>query len=90
MGIKVNIPYFLQHLTNGVELAEVNGSTVGECLKHLVEQFPLIEERLFDEQGKLLIYFNIYVNGESAYPEELAKPVKDGDELHIAFLIGGG
>lgn len=90
MSIKVNIPYFLQHLTNNVEVAEVNGTTVGECLKHLVEQFPLIEERLFDEQGKLPIYFNIYVNGESVYPEELTKPVKDGDELHIAFLIGGG
>jgi hypothetical protein len=23
-------------------------------------------------------------------PEELAKPVKDGDELHIALIIDGG
>jgi len=25
-----------------------------------------------------------------AYAEELAKPVKDGDEIHIIYIIGGG
>ena len=32
----------------------------------------------------------IHAQGESAYPEELAKPVKNGDKLHVIFLIGGG
>jgi molybdopterin converting factor small subunit len=32
----------------------------------------------------------IYVNMESSYPEELAKPVKDGDELYIVIIISGG
>ncbi|MBI2979332.1 MAG: MoaD/ThiS family protein [Chloroflexi bacterium] len=32
----------------------------------------------------------IYVNEESAFPEELARPVKDGDELHIVTMIAGG
>ena len=90
MSIKVNIPYLLQYLTNGGKVAEVNGSTVGECLKHLAEQFPLIEKALFDEHGKLISYLDIYVNGESAYPEELGKPVKPGDELDILFMIDGG
>jgi len=38
----------------------------------------------------LLNYVDIYVNQESSYPEELAKPVKDGDELHITMIIAGG
>ena len=29
-------------------------------------------------------------NGESTYPEELAKRVKDGDELNIVLMIAGG
>jgi len=90
MSIKVNIPLFLQPVTGGVKVAEVSGSTVGECLKHLVEQFPLIEKELFDVNGKLPGYYDIYVNGESTYPEELAKPVKDGDELHMLVMIDGG
>ena len=71
-------------------MAEVNGDTVGKCLKHLTEQFPPLENQLFSEQGKLLYYIDIYVNGLSSYPEELDKPVKDGDELSIRFIIGGG
>lgn len=90
MSIKVNIPHLLQHLTDGRRIVEVNGSTVGECLKHLVEQFPLIQEALFDEHGKLNSYLDIYVNEESTYPEDLAKPVRFGDELDIIFMIDGG
>lgn len=90
MSIKINIALSLQHATNGVKMAEVSGNTVGECLIHLTEQFPLIKEQLFNEQGKLDPFIDIYVNSESAYPEELAKQVKDGDELSILFLVGGG
>ena len=90
MSIKVNIHQTLRHLTNGQGTAEVNGSTVGECLNELVHQFPGMETRLFDKKGKLLNYVDIYVNTESSYPEELAKPVKDGDELSITLMIAGG
>ena len=90
MAITVKIPVHLQHFTNNLDTAEVNGNTVGQCLDHLVKQFPDIEEALFDENGNLLEYVDIYINGESAYPEELAKPVKDGDELSIILIIGGG
>ena len=90
MSIKVMISAYLQRFTNHTEVVEVNGSTVGECLKHLGEQFPLVEERLFDRQGKLLIHFNIYVNEKSVYPHNPDKPVRDGDEIRIVTTIGGG
>ena len=90
MSIKVNIPYFFHHLTNGVKATEVNGSTVGECLKHLVKQFPSIEKAIFDENSKLHSYLEIYINEESAYPRELTKPVKPGDELYILLMVDGG
>jgi molybdopterin converting factor small subunit len=90
MSIKVNINPGLYQYTNNQRIAEVNGNTVGQCLNHLVKQFPGIEKGLFDKNGKLLNYVDIYVNGESAYPEELAKPVKDGDELHIVITVAGG
>lgn len=90
MSIKIDIPSYLQPFTNSLEMVEANGSTVGECLKHLVEQFPGMEKMLLAKNGKLFDYVNIYINGEDAYPDELAKPVKDGDELHILYIIGGG
>ena len=91
MGVRINIPLFLQRLVpNDVKISEVNGNTAGECLRHLVEQFPIIEKELFDKNGKLAPSIDIYVNKESTYPEELSKPVKDGDELDILIIIGGG
>jgi len=89
MSIKIKVSLDLRRLINHTEVVEVNGSTVGECLKHLVEQFPLFGDRLFSKQG-LLLYVNIYVNGENAYPESLAKPVRDGDEISITNVLGGG
>ena len=90
MSVKLNIHSFFSHLTNGQDVAEVNGSTVGQCLEQLVARFPETKNWLFGKDGKLLDLVDIYVNLESAYPEELAKPVKDGDELHILVIMSGG
>lgn len=90
MSIKVDIPSYLQSLTGNMEVVEIAGSTVGECLSQLVKQFPDVEKMLFARNGKLFDYVGIYINKEDAYPDELARAVKDGDELKILYIIGGG
>ncbi len=90
MSIKINIPSYMQSFTDNMRIVEVNGSTVGECLNHLVKQFPGIKKRLFSKKGNLFENIIISINGESAYLEQLAKPVKDGDDLNIVLIIGGG
>tara|TARA_B100000315_G_C14361964_1_gene488874 strand:+ start:360 stop:632 length:273 start_codon:yes stop_codon:yes gene_type:complete len=90
MSIKINIPSYMQSFTNNMKAVEVNGNTVSECLNHLIKQFPGIKKQLFSKNDNLFESILISVNGESAYPEQLAKPVKDGDELKIIFIIGGG
>ncbi|UCF72159.1 MAG: MoaD/ThiS family protein [Deltaproteobacteria bacterium] len=90
MSIKVNIHQNLRHLTNDLSTVEVSGTTVGECLNDLVGQFPGLKKYVFDKKNRLLNYVDVYVNLESSFPEELAKPVKDGDELDITLIIAGG
>jgi molybdopterin converting factor small subunit len=90
MSIKIDIPSYLRPFTNNRGVAEVGGSTVGECLNHLVKQFPDLEKMLFAENGELGRSVGIYVNGEDAYPQELARPVKDGDELYLLYVLAGG
>jgi len=90
MTIKANIHPVLQHYTDDRDVVEVKGTNVGECLNDLVRQYPGIERGLFNKQGRLLNYVDIYVNLQSAFPEELTKPVKDGDELQIVMMIAGG
>lgn len=91
MSVKVKIFYpHLQQYTDNQEVVEVNGSTVGECLGDLVKQFPGIEKGIFDEHGQLINYVYFFINGKGTYPTDLAKPVRDGDELTIALLLAGG
>jgi molybdopterin converting factor small subunit len=90
MSIKVHIHPSLQYITDDRETVEVNGSTVGECFINLVEEYPALDEWLYEEKKKLSKYIDIFVNDESAYPEELLRPVKDGDEIYILMQIAGG
>ncbi|MFH0821107.1 MAG: MoaD/ThiS family protein, partial [Pseudomonadota bacterium] len=90
MTVKIHIPPFLRHFTDELTSVDVAGATVGECLTHLMRHFPSFEKRLFLGPGNLIHSVDIYVNRESAYPEELSKPVRDGDELHIVLVLAGG
>ena len=90
MSAKINIPSYLQPYTNDAQVVEVNGSSVNECLNHLTKQFPDMRKMLFTKEGKLLDYVSIYVDGNFTYADELTKPVKDGDELQILYILGGG
>ena len=90
MSIRVNIHQNLRHLTNDLGMVQVNGKTVGECLNDLIAQFPRLRKYIFDKSNKLLNYVEVYVNQESSYPDELAKPVHPGDELDITLIIAGG
>jgi molybdopterin synthase sulfur carrier subunit len=90
MSVKINIPSYLQPYTGGYEVVEATGSTIGECLDNLIQQFPDISKAVFTEEGKLLDYVSVYLNGEFADAADLAGSVNDGDELHILYLLGGG
>ncbi|MFC2070095.1 molybdopterin synthase sulfur carrier subunit [Chloroflexota bacterium] len=83
MSVKVHVSCNLEHFTNNIEVVDVAGSTVGDCLKDLAGKFPGIETGLFANDGKLLDGLDIWVNTESSFPLELLKPVKDGDALYI-------
>jgi molybdopterin converting factor small subunit len=71
-------------------VVEVEGNTVSECLNQLIKQFPGMEKALFAKKDKLLNIVEVYVNHVSAYPNELVKPVKDGDEIHLVIMLAGG
>ena len=90
MAVRVNIHKTHRQFTNGLAVVEVEGRTVGDCLKELVGKFPSMKQALFDKKGRLLNVIEIYVNMASTYPEELAKRVKDGDEIQILVMLAGG
>ncbi len=90
MSVTINIPVFLQNFAGDKDSHQAEGSTVGEALLNLCQQYPEVKRLLFDKQGQLFSYIGIYLNGTDAYPDELAKPVNDGDVIHVLMLIAGG
>jgi len=86
MSIKVGIDPSLLHLTNGNEVAEVEGKTVGQCLDSLRVRFPDLDSVLFQRE-QVWSDIGIFLNNKSTY---LSQSVKDGDELAILMPLGGG
>ena len=90
MSVKVNVYYFLPHLTNDQEEIEVNGSTIGQCLEQLINIFPKAREWLFGKDGKISNFLDIYINLEMVDPHDLTRQVDDGDVIHIVMMLTGG
>ena len=90
MSIRIHIHATHRQFTNGQEVVEVEGKTVGECLNHLIQQFPGMEKAIFVRKDKLHNIVEVYINHTSVHPNELVKPVKDGDEIHLIIMLAGG
>ncbi len=90
MSVKVHIHTTHRQYTDGLEVVDIKGNTVGDCLNHLVQQFPGMESALFAKKDKLHNTIEVYVNHATAYPNELMKPVKEGDEIHLVVMLAGG
>ena len=90
MSIDIHIHKTHRSLTGGLDVVEAEGTTVGECIDHLLKQYPGMREKLFDKKGGLRNFIEIYLNMESAYPDELKKPVRPGDVIHLTILLAGG
>ena len=88
MSIKTTLHPFLN---DGKEVQlEVNGNTVGECIKTILKQYPAMEKKMFDKNGKLKGYVEILINGQGIGTNELAHPIKDGDTMAILVFLSGG
>ena len=91
MPVKVRIPTPLRTLTNGVDIAEVGGATVGEMLKELSAKFEGMDKRLFKQPGELNRFVNVYVNGQDVrYLDGLATAVAERDEVRLLPAMAGG
>lgn len=90
MAVSVKIPAQLRAATGGEGEAEASGSTVGEVLDSLFEQFSGLRERIC-ENGDLRRFVNVYVGGEDIrFLSGLDTDVSDGDEVTILPAVAGG
>ena len=90
MSIEMQLPSVFSRYADDKTSVNVEGSTIGECLLDLTRQHPKLANLLLNKDSSLLHTYSVFINGESTYPDEMNKPVKDGDKLHIVLIIHGG
>ena len=90
-SVSIRIPTQLRPLAGGQATVSVVGATVNEVLKQLDAAHPGFEDRLFDEQGKLRRFVNVFVAEEDIrFLDGLDTPVPDGSTISIVPAVAGG
>ena len=88
---KILVPTPMQRYTMNKEEVEVGGATVAHALQHLAENYPDIRKHLFNDDGSLRAFVNVYVNDEdSRHLQAGETPITDADTLTIVPSIAGG
>ncbi|MDR2354016.1 MAG: MoaD family protein [Deltaproteobacteria bacterium] len=91
MAVKLLIPAALRGFTERNPELELIGATVGEILQSLVTKYPDIKNHLYNENGELRSFVNIFLGEFNIKDiEGLKTKVKDGDTLMIVPAIAGG
>ena len=91
MSIQVKIPTSLRRFTEGHENVALKGETVGVVLGLLRDNYPDLGGRLFDDQGGVRRFVNVYLNEDDIrFLEQLDTPVSENDEISIIPAIAGG
>lgn len=87
----LRIPTQLRTLTGGAGEVIVDGSTVGEALKALEAAHPGFGERLFDGEGKLRRFVNVFVADEDIrFLDGVETPVEEKTTISIIPAVAGG
>ena len=91
MAIKIMIPTPLRPFTDKKDAVEAEGKTVGELLVDLTTKHAGLKAHLYNDQGKLRSFVNIYVNDEDIrYLQKEQTPVASGDSVSIIPSVAGG
>src|ERR1700686_3513736 len=85
------IPTPLRPFTNQKDAVDAEGKRVGELLGDLTAKHSGLKAHLYNDQGKLRSFVNVYVNDEDIrYLQKEQTPVKPGDTVSIIPSVAGG
>src|ERR1700754_581828 len=88
---KILIPTPLRPYTDKQDTVDASGATVGELLADLTRRHAGLKAHLYNEQGKLRSFVNVYVNDEDIrYLQKEETPVASADTVSIIPSVAGG
>jgi molybdopterin/thiamine biosynthesis adenylyltransferase/rhodanese-related sulfurtransferase/molybdopterin converting factor small subunit len=91
MSVKIHIPTPLRPYTDKLDVVEIEGATISELLTNLTTRFGGLKQHLYNNEGKMRSFVNVYVNDEDIrYLQKDQTPVKAGDTVSIIPSVAGG
>jgi len=91
MSVTVRIPTQLRELSGGAAEVTAEGATVADVLKDLEARHAGFNERLFDDQGELRRFVNVFVDDEDIrFLDGVNTDVADGTTVSIIPAVAGG
>ncbi len=91
MSVTVRIPTTLRPLSGGNSTVSVEGATLGEVLANLEAAHPGFKDRLFDDNGGLRRFVNLFVADDDVrYLQGLKTAVPAGETVSIIPAVAGG
>src|SRR5688572_28669611 len=90
MPVKIHIPTPLRPYTDKLDVVEIDGTNVDELLANLTTRFAGLKQHLFNDEGRLRSFVNVYVNDEDIrYLQKDQTPLKAGDTVSIVPSVAG-
>ena len=91
MPVTIIIPTALRGFAGNAAKITVEAATAGDALARLTETHAELRRHLYNDEGKLRSFVNVYVNDEDVrHAAGEDTPVKDGDTVMIVPSIAGG
>jgi molybdopterin converting factor small subunit len=89
--IRLKIPAILRGATDDVSVLEVDAATVGEALAAAIDRHPDLAARLFDDDGTLRRFINVFVEEEDIrFGHDRDTPVAPGQTVSLLPAVAGG
>ena len=87
----LRIPTPLRPYVEGKSEIPVRGETVSDALASVIGQYPDLRTHLFNQEGQLRTFVNLYVNEEDIRNlSGLSTPIRETDRLLLIPSIAGG
>ncbi|MFP3854061.1 MAG: ubiquitin-like small modifier protein 1 [Anaerolineales bacterium] len=87
----VRIPTPLRPYAEGQKEIDVQAETVGGALDDLTRQHPGLRQHLYDEEGQLRAYVNVFLNEDDIRGLDGSEtPLDPDDRITIVPSIAGG
>ncbi|MGH9431920.1 MAG: MoaD/ThiS family protein [Terriglobia bacterium] len=91
MAVKIIIPTPLRQYTEKRDAVELRATTVGEALQGLTALYGGLRKHLYNDEGKLRSFVNVYLNDEDIrYLQKDQTPINENDVISIVPSIAGG